>query len=325
MAEHRLFPTPATVHWGFFDGTLAPALTIDPGDTVVVRSVSGGPDEAPRAGAGFTVDASLMAIHADVAPDLGPHILVGPIAVRGAMPGDALRVTILDVALADDWGFNLIRPLLGALPDLFPYARLIHLPIDRARGLVRTPWGIDIPARPFFGVMGTAPALAEGRLTSVVPGSFGGNIDNKELGAGSVLTLPVAVPGGLLSVGDGHAAQGDGEVCLTAVETGLTGTLRIDLVVGAAPEAPFAETPTHLIAMAFDADLDIAAGLALRRMIGLIEARTTLGAEDAYRLCSLAGDLRVTQVVNGRKGIHVMVPLDLLAQAAPSSGAKRGS
>jgi acetamidase/formamidase len=315
MTEHTLPPTPATVHWGHFDATLPPVLIIDPGDEVVLRSVSGSPEETPMEGAGFAVDPALRAIHAAVQRDLGPHILTGPIAVRGAEPGDALRITILDVALTDDWGFNLIKPDLGALPEMFPYARLIHLQIDPVAGRIRTPFGIDITARPFFGVMGVAPARSRGRLTSVEPGSFGGNIDNKELGAGSVLTLPVAVEGGLLSVGDGHAAQGDGEVCLTAVETGLAGRLRIDLVKGAAPEAPFAETPSHLISMGFDADLDVAAALALRRMIGLIEARTRLSAEDAYRLCSLAGDLRVTQVVNRAKGVHVMMPLDLLAQA----------
>jgi acetamidase/formamidase len=315
MTEHTLHPTPATVHWGHFDATLPPVLVIDPGDEVVLRSVSGSPEETPTDGEGFAVNPALRAIHAAVQRDLGPHILTGPIAVRGAEPGDALRITILDVALSDDWGFNLIKPDLGALPEMFPYARLIHLPIDPAAGRIYTPFGIDITARPFFGVMGAAPARSRGRLTSVEPGSFGGNIDNKELGAGSVLTLPAAVEGGLLSVGDGHAAQGDGEVCLTAVETGLAGRLRIDLVKGAAPEAPFAETPSHLISMGFDADLDVAAALALRRMIGLIEARTRLSAEDAYRLCSLAGDLRVTQVVNGAKGVHVMMPLDLLAQA----------
>ena len=160
--------------------------------------------------------------------------------------------------------------------------------------------------------MGTAPAAA-GRITSVVPGSFGGNIDNKELVAGSVLDLPVAIAGGLLSVGDGHAAQGDGEVCLTAVETGLIGTLRIGLLKRAHLKAPVAQTPDHLIAMAFDEDLDVAASVALRRMIDLIIEQTSLSLEDAYRLCSLAGDLRITQVVNRKKGVHIMMPLRLLA------------
>jgi acetamidase/formamidase len=314
MTAHELKAGPGTVHWGYFDAALAPVLEMDPGDIVVLDSVSGSPADLPPAG--YSVRDSLRAIHAKTAPELGPHILTGPIAVRGAEPGDALRVEILGVALADDWGFNLTRSGMGALPEDFPDGPTIHLGIDQARGIVHTPWGVNLSARPFFGVMGTAPAAALGRLTSVEPRSVGGNIDNKELVAGSVLYLPVAVAGGLFSAGDGHAAQGDGEVCLTAVETGLVGTFRIDLVKGADLAAPYAETATHLIAMAFDADLDEAARVALRRMIAMIARRTGLAADAAYRLCSLAADLRVTQVVNREKGVHVMLARDLLAQMA---------
>jgi acetamidase/formamidase len=309
-----LLPTPATVHWGYFDATLAPVATIAPGDTVTITSVSGAPDDLP-AQAGMTTRPELRAIHAAVKPELGPHILTGPVAVRGAMPGDALRVEILDVQLADDWGFNLFKAGFGTLPDDFPYDRRVHHGIDRAGRVVHTSWGMQLPAHPFFGVMGVSPAPSVGRVTTVMPASVGGNIDNKELGAGAVLYLPVAVAGGLFSCGDGHASQGDGEVCLTAVETGLTGTFRIDVVKDAHLEAPYAETKTHLIAMAFDEDLNEAARVALRRMIALVVARTTLTSDDAYMLCSLAGDLHVTQLVNRSKGIHVMMPLALLAQA----------
>ena len=308
-----LLPSPTTVHWGHFDATLKPVATINPGDTIVITSVSGAPDNLPTQ-AGMTVRPELTAIHAAVKPEVGPHLLTGPVAIKGAMPGDALRVEILDVQLADDWGFNLFRAGFGTLPDDFPYDRQAHHGIDRARGVVHTSWGMDLPAHPFFGVMGAAPAPALGRITTVMPSTFGGNIDNKELGAGAVLYLPVAVEGGLFSCGDGHATQGDGEVCLTAVETGLTGTFKIDLVKGANLEAPYAETKTHLIAMAFDEDLDEAARVALRRMIALVVARTTLSADDAYMLCSLAGDMHVTQLVNRSKGIHVMMPFALLDQ-----------
>jgi acetamidase/formamidase len=309
-----LLPTPSTVHWGHFDAALKPVATINPGDTIVITSVSGAPDDLP-AQAGMAVRPELTAIHAAVKPEVGPHLLTGPVAITGAMPGDALRVEILDVQLADDWGFNLFKPGFGTLPDDFPYARRVHHGIDRAKGVVHTSWGMQLPAQPFFGVMGAAPAPAVGRVSSVMPSTFGGNIDNKELGAGAVLYLPVAMEGGLFSCGDGHAAQGDGEVCLTAVETGLTGTFRIDLVKGANLEAPYAETKTHLISMAFDEDLDEATRVALRRMIALVVARTTLTADDAYMLCSLAADMHVTQLVNRSKGIHVMMPFALLKQA----------
>jgi acetamidase/formamidase len=309
-----LRPTPGTVHWGYFDAGLTPVATIEPGDTVTINSVSGAPEQTPDR-PGMTVRPELRAIQASVTPDLGPHILTGPIAVRGAMPGDALRVEILDVALADDWGFTLFKPGMGALPDDFQTERLSYIGIDIARATVSTPWGMTLPAAPFFGVMGVAPAPSTGRASSVMPSYFGGNLDNKELGAGAVLYLPVSVAGALFSCGDGHALQGDGEVCLTAVETGLTGTFRIDLVKDAQLDAPHAETKTHLIAMAFEEDLDEAARVALRRLIALIVARTTLTSEDAYQLCSLAADLHVTQLVNRSKGIHAMIRLDILSQS----------
>lgn len=311
-----ILPTPQTVHWGYFDATLKPVATIEPGDTITINSVSGSREESPDI-PGMTVRPELKDIQAAVEPELGPHILTGPVAVRGAMPGDALRVEILDVQLADDWGFNIIKPDMGTLPDDFPYERCVHLGIDRAAGLVHTPWGMTLPAHPFFGVMGVSPAAAQGRITSVMPGAFGGNLDNKELGPGAVLYLPVAVEGALFSCGDGHATQGDGEVCLTAVETGLTGTFKIDLIRHANITTPHAETKTHLIAMAFDEDLDEAARVALRRMVALIAERTGITPEDAYRLCSLAADLRVTQLVNRRKGIHVMMSHALLEQSRP--------
>lgn len=309
-----LLPSPTTVHWGYFDAALKPVATVDPGETITINSVSGAAEQCPDR-AGMTVRPELVAIQAAVKPDLGPHILTGPVAVRGAMPGDALRVEILDVKLADDWGFTLFKPGMGTLPDDFPTAHLSHIGIDRAKGVVSTPWGMTLTAAPFFGVMGVAPSPATGRASSVMPSYFGGNLDNKELGAGAVLYLPVSVEGALFSCGDGHALQGDGEVCLTAVETGLTGTFRIDLVKGAKLDAPYAETKTHLIAMAFDEDLDEAARVALRRLIALIVAQTTLTPGDAYQLCSLAADLHVTQLVNRSKGIHAMIRHDILAQA----------
>ncbi|MDB5618078.1 acetamidase/formamidase family protein [Tardiphaga sp.] len=309
-----VLPAPANVHWGYFDASLKPVATIDSGETIIIKTVSGEPDAVPTQG-GMTVRPELQAVRAALAPELGPHILTGPLAVRGAMPGDALRVEIVDIELADDWGWNIVKPGMGTLPDDFPYERRVYLGIDRVKRTIQTPWGMSLAARPFFGVMGVAPAREIGRVSSVMPSSFGGNIDNKELGAGAVLYLPVAVEGALFSCGDGHALQGDGEVCLTAVETGLTGTFKIDLVKDAKLDAPYAETATHLIAMAFDEDLDEAARIALRRMIALIVARTTLTADDAYRLCSLAADLRVTQLVNRSKGIHVMIPHAILNQS----------
>ncbi|MFZ4533911.1 MAG: acetamidase/formamidase family protein, partial [Alsobacter sp.] len=235
------------------------------------------------------------------------HILTGPIAVTGAEPGDVIEVRILDVQLRQDWGYNLIRPLAGTLQDDFNATRLLHIPLDRERMVGRMPWGVDLPLAPFFGVMGTAPPPAWGRITSLVPRAMGGNLDNKELVPGTTLFLPVFVAGGLFSCGDGHAVQGDGEVCVTAIETAVQGRFALHLRKGMRLAMPRAETPTHYMTMAMDPDLDQCVVQALRDMIVLLGEVRGLCREDAYTLCSLAADLRVTQTVNGSKGIHCMI------------------
>ena len=223
------------------------------------------------------------------------------------MPGDVLEVDIIDVQLRQDWGYNLIKPLAGTLPDDFHETRILNIPLDRARMVGRLPWGLDLPLKPFFGVMGTAPPPAWGRITSLIPRAMGGNLDNKELGAGAKLYLPVFVPGALFSCGDGHGVQGDGEVCVTAIETALQGRFRLTLRKDLSLAYPRAETADHYMTMAMDPDLDQCVVRALRDMIVLLGEKRNLSREDAYTLCSLAADLRVTQTVNGSKGIHCMI------------------
>jgi acetamidase/formamidase len=223
-----------------------------------------------------------------------------------------LEVRIKAIDLACDWGYNVSRPLAGALPDDFDHTHLIHIPLDRARMVGRLPWGLELPLKPFFGVMVVAPPPNWGAVASPPPRRNGGNMDNKELVAGTTLYLPIHVDGARFSVGDGHGVQGDGEVCVTAIETGLIGTFELHLRDDFKLEWPMAETPTHVMTMAFDPDLDTAVVIALRDMIKLICARTGIAREEAYTLCSLAADLRVTQVVNGAKGIHVMLEKKLL-------------
>jgi acetamidase/formamidase len=317
MHTHRLDAGPDTVHWGFFDAALKPLLTVEPGDTVVMSTVSGPASAMPPPGSGLAVPAALSAIHQRVQPKLnGPHILTGPVAVHGAKAGQVLEVRIKAIELFYDWGYNAIRPLAGALPDDFDGARLIHIPLDRARMVGKLPWGLDLPLKPFFGIMAVAPPPAWGPVASPPPRRNGGNMDNKELVAGTTLFLPIHVDGALFSVGDGHGVQGDGEVCITAIETGLIGTFELYVRDDMRLEWPLAETPTHVITMAFDPDLDDAVVIALRDMIKLICARTGISREDAYTLCSLAADLRVTQVVNGAKGIHVMLEKKLLVASS---------
>jgi acetamidase/formamidase len=227
--------------------------------------------------------------------------------VADAEPGDVLEVRIVDVQLRQDWGYNAIRPLAGALPEDFHETRILHIPLDAEAMVAHLPWGVDLPLRPFFGVMGTAPPPGWGAVTSIIPRAFGGNLDNKELVPGTTLYLPVFNEGALFSAGDGHAVQGDGEVCVTAIETSLAGTFELVLRKDLDLAFPRAETASHYITMGMDPDLDDAAKQALRDMIRLIQERSNLTAEDAYTLCSLAADLRVTQIVNQHNGVHVML------------------
>lgn len=315
MATHHLPATPATVRWGVVDAVFPPVLTVNSGDTVVIECVSGGTDVMPPAGSGMAIPPALAAIQAAVPRGPG-HIVTGPVAVAGAQPGDMLEVAIETIAFGADWGFCGFRPLAGTLPEEFPERFLTHIPIDRVRRTCRLPYGVDLPLAPFFGVMGVAPPPHYGTLSTVQPRAHGGNLDNKELGEGATLWLPVWAPGALFSAGDGHGVQGDGEVCFNALETCLTGTFRLTLHSrnGATRllAHPRAETATHHITMGMNEDLDLAMKQALREMIALICARTNLSRQQAYQFCSLAVDFRVTQTVNGEKGVHGLLRKGLL-------------
>jgi acetamidase/formamidase len=306
MAQHHeLNAGPETVHWGIFDASLPPVLEVGSGDSVTLHCLSGTPDILPHGK--FEIFPEHLEVHEKVPPEAVGHIMTGPVAVKGAAPGDVLEVRILDIRLRQDWGWNAIRPLLGALPDEFPDTRLLHIPLDRERMVAHLPWGVDLPLNPFFGVLGVAPPPAWGRITSIIPRQHGGNMDIKDLMPGTTLYLPVFNPGAQFSAGDGHAAQGDGEVCVTAIETCLTGTFELHLRKDMTLKSPRAETPTHYITMAFDPDLDEAAKQALRYMLALIQEKANLSKEDAYTLCSIAADLHVSQLVNQHKGVHMML------------------
>ena len=311
MTHHHLHSSPETCHWGFFEAKLKPVLAIDSGDEVTIDTISGGPDQVPDKSK-FHIPPELFDVHAKSERMVPGHILTGPVAVKGAEPGDVLEVDIIDVKLRQDWGYNMIRPLAGTLPDDFHEPRLLNIPLDTKRMVGHLPWGLELPLAPFFGVMGVAPPPAWGRITSLIPRAMGGNLDNKELGAGAKLYLPVFVPGALFSCGDGHGVQGDGEVCVTALEMCLTGTLTFVLHKATGQKMPRAETPTHYISMGLNEDLDQAMKQALREMIAFICTRTNLSREQAYSFCSLAVDFHVTQSVNGEKGVHGMLKKGLL-------------
>ena len=311
--HHHLKSSPATVHWGWFDAALPHVLTIESGDSITIEALSGGPKNLP--GEGFHVPPELLEVHAKSHQRMPGHILTGPVAVRGAQPGDALEVRIKDVQLRQDWGYTVVRPLAGALPDDIEAFEQIFTRLDREAQTGLLPWGLKIPLRPFFGVMGVAPPRNWGAISSIQPRAHGGNLDLKHLVPGSTLYLPVFNEGAGFSVGDGHAVQGDGEVCTTAIETALSGTFEIHVRRDLRLDYPAAETPTHLITLGMDPDLDTAAKEALRRMIDRVVQATGLSSNRAFMLMSMVADVHVTQLVNEHKGIHVMMPRDALRKA----------
>jgi acetamidase/formamidase len=244
----------------------------------------------------------------------GAHPLTGPVWVEGAEPGDVLEVRILGFEFLHPYGVTGFVPNNGTLPDDFPYTRFKLIRFNVPAGIAEFAPGVTLSLAPFFGSIGVAPNPLVGRISSGPPGHHTGNLDNRELVAGSTLFLPVHVPGALLSIGDGHAMQGDGEVTLTALETSLRGTVHITVRKGKRLNWPRAETPTHYIAMGLHTDLDEAARLATREMIDFLVTEKGMNRDEAYILCSLAVDLRVTQVVDGTKGIHAMIAKSVFSQ-----------
>jgi acetamidase/formamidase len=310
MGTHEITAKPETVHWGYFDYRLQPILTVASGDRLTVHTLSGHPDLLPADRRRYPKE--LTAIHARCRRGAGPHILVGPVAVEGAEPGDVLEIAIEDIKPLVDWGYNRIVPLKGTLPEDYPRANNRIIELDLSAGVAKVAPGWEVPLKPFFGILAVWPPEELGEIPSNPPYLHGGNLDNKELVAGTTLYLPVWKQGAGFSVGDGHGVQGDGEVDQTAVETSLSGTFRLTVRKDLKLRWPRAETPTHYMTMGFDPDLDDAAKTALREMIDFLCQGYGLNREDAYVFCSLAVDLRITQLVNGHKGVHAIVAKALL-------------
>jgi len=318
VSIHHLPCTDETTHVGFFDNSLLPVLSIDSGDTVVFEI---GTLLGNRIMPGMSRD-DLDALRHQIGipAGLASHTMTGPVAVRGAMAGDVLEVRIGEMVLGD-FGHNSIpagKSGRGFLPEDFANGRVKYFQYPEGHDSIEFAPGIQVPLRPFLGVMGVAPPTP-GRLSSTEPREFGGNMDNKELVTGTIVYFPVWVDGALFSTGDAHAVQGNGEVTGTAMETSMrSASLEFHLRKDMHLRRPMAETPPHWITMAFDPDLDEAAKTALRDMINFISERWKLTREDAYSLSSLAVDLEVTQVVDGNRGIHAMLPKGIFSPG-PSS------
>ena len=328
MSLHHLPAAPETVHWGYFDASLAPVLTVASGDLVRIEALTHHAGDAPD----LLMDAAIERVFDQVGDrGPGPHLLTGPIAVAGARPGDVLQVDILAAEPRLAFGSNFAGHW-GHLYEDFGRERVTIFELDVEAGLGRarfaydwrtTPLadapgtvvapgsvereaaleGVTVPLRPHFGTMGVAPALP-GRHSSVPPGDHGGNIDNWRIGAGGRMLYPVQVPGALLSVGDPHVSQGDGEISGTALEASLNGTLRLTLRRDLDVRVPVLETAGEVLVHGFGDDLDEAMRAAARRTLDLLSRRYGLSRDDAYAFASVAVDFTVTQVVDGRQGVH---------------------
>jgi len=306
VTRHRLDPAPATTN-DAYSRDHAPVLTVDPGDEVVVGSLDASghlerqrtPGEArPR-----------------LFPQARGHALTGPVAVRGARPGQMLGVTFVDLR-PGEWGWTVaggretpVTTRLG-LADVPPAWLLWE--IDADAGVATESRGLTVPTAPFLGVTGVAPAEPGEHSTTPPRTTAGGNVDCRELVAGSTLWLPVQVDDALLYLGDGHAAQGDGEVGGTAIECPMTTEVRIDLVDERPLASVHAETPAGRITFGFDADLDVATGDALDAMVTWLAALLDVDRATALAFASAVVDLRVTQVANQTWGVHALLPTGAL-------------
>lgn len=316
-AVATLLPSPTTVVYGGYDPAAAPVLRVRSGDAIDIGTVStcGTRLLQPGRDSG-SIEPAIRAIQAAVRDSTlrrgpGGHVLTGPVFVEGAEPGDVLEVRFESIDLAIPFACNSFGPRSGFVPEQFPgqsKQRIMPLDTRRMIGHFSDTLGVEIPLRPFFGSVGVAPPPAMGRINSAPPGIHAGNLDNKEMVAGTTLFIPVHVRGALLLAGDGHAAQGDGEVDITALETALRGRFRLTVRKDMKLTWPRGETPTHWIAMAADSNLTTAAKLAVAEAITLLGDVKQIPRDDAYMLVSTACDVRITQLVDGTMGVHVMIP-----------------
>ena len=306
---HKLEASPTTVAYGYYSAAATPVLRVASGDIVEVTTMlTNVPDRLERAGvAPNDVEPELREIVSKVT-DKGPggHILTGPIYVEGADSGDVLEVRILEITPKIKYGYNGCSGFLRANCEQGAGTKII--PIDAKTMTAEFAPGIVIPLKPFFGSMGVAPPASAGRVSSNPPSTHAGNLDNKELVAGTTLYIPIHTPGALFEVGDGHMAQGDGEVDQTAIETSLRGKLQLIVRKDMKLTWPRAETPTHWITMGTDTSLTQATRVAVQEMVDFLAAWKGLSKTDAYRLASIAADLRITELVDGNVGVHMMVP-----------------
>jgi acetamidase/formamidase len=312
--------SPDNVVWGAIDPTKEPVEQVSSGDVVQIETISheGILEDQPGPAEFFTSSGipeeeildDQVTVYEEVPHDGGgPHVVTGPVYIEDAEPGDVLEVEVLDIDFRVPYGANTFRQRKGGLSSEFTWndSEVIEFDLDREVALLGE--DIEIPLDPFQGIMAVGPTQTTGRVNSIPPGPFGGNIDIQGTGVGTTLYYPVFVDGALFFTGDGHALQGNGEVDLTALETSLTPTFRFTLHKNAEQmDWPIAETEDDVLVMGINEDLDNAMEHALREAISLLVHQKGMTPAEAYRLLSLAGDFNVSQIVDINKGIHGKIP-----------------
>jgi len=302
----KLYVLPATLEttqWGWFDNAQAPVLRVNSGDTVAIETMMHSHNLVVP---GTTIE-QIKKLRTDF-PGRGPHTLTGPIYIDGAQPGDVLKVTINKIVpRAYAANFN-VPGMFGEFPKEYPDGQVKYLYLDWDKKVTEFLPGVQIPLRPMPGI--TAVARKEpGRYSSVPPGEFAGNLDIRDFTEGTSLYVPVFVPGALLWTGDSHAAQGNGEVNLTAIETAYREmNVTIEVIKGKPLDFPRIETKTSWISMGFDQDLNKAWDQAKAQTAKLISELRNVPADQAAKLMTTTSDCRVSQVVNIKKGIHCLNP-----------------
>lgn len=320
----------STVSVGVLDPSRKPIVTIRSGDIVEYPSTWLHWGNQPKFGMGYAErDAIRQQYRA------GPYSLVGPVAIEGAQPGDVIECRLLRLKTIG-WGWNSAPTGVGALPDQFPEPYLRYIRFSADRRWAQFSDQVRIPIRPFQAVMAVQPA-GNDTVSGILTGAHGGNLKVPEFTEGSSLFLPVQAPLGLIWTGDTHAAQGDGVVNQTAIETAAE-VLRIQYVLrrGRPIEGPLGETATHWIAMGFAPTLDGAMNMSLDRLLNWLAPASGMSRADLYALASIAASFRVTQFANQKasnyasvpdRGVHGMMPKAIFAPAAANqiSAALRGS
>ncbi|GAA3736480.1 acetamidase/formamidase family protein [Streptomyces tremellae] len=316
---HHLPSRPDTVAWGYLDAALPPVLRVAPGDVVTIDTLShqgmiNGADPVTFFGRYGVRRGDVLKDAVDVyaakqpEPGMSVHVLTGPVYVEGARPGDVLEVRVLDSRARVPYGVNKTGAGSGVLPDLLTGDSTKVIPLDLKRKLAAVTKDVHVPIECFQGIMCTAPAPGLGKVSSRPPGPFGGNMDLRDLTAGCTLYLPVFNEGALFSTGDGHTAQGDGEVDGTAIETSLTSTFQFFVHKNVHAPWPMAESRTHYISMGIDTDLDTALALSLQQAVDFLRSHRGMSAADAYTLCSVAVDFEIAEAVNYTKVVHGKIP-----------------